>query len=98
MNDAALRTCAADEARCHDCEWPVGSGDYVFSANTTHIMSWSEVEAMFAGIERVLEQAGLVCLYGPFNRKGKFTSESNRAFDEMLRARDPVMGFATIGR
>jgi hypothetical protein len=26
------------------------------------------------------------------NRDGQFTSESNRAFDEMLRARDPVMG------
>jgi hypothetical protein len=26
------------------------------------------------------------------NRDGNYTSESNREFDEMLRARDPVMG------
>jgi hypothetical protein len=40
----------------------------------------------------VLAPKGLFCLYGPVNRDGQFTNESNRAFDEMLRARDPVMG------
>ena len=31
-------------------------------------------------------------MYGPFNRDGRFTSESNQAFDASLRARDPNMG------
>jgi cyclopropane fatty-acyl-phospholipid synthase-like methyltransferase len=75
-----------------DPHWPVKQVDYVFTANTAHIMSWTEVEAMFEGVGRVLEEKGLFCLYGPVNRDGQFTSESNRAFDEMLRARDPVMG------
>ena len=66
--------------------------DYVFSANTTHIMSWPEVEAMFAGVARVLQQSGSLVLYGPFNRDGEFTSDSNRAFDQSLRSRDPAMG------
>jgi len=39
-----------------------------------------------------LDPGGKFCVYGPFNRNGEFTSDSNRAFDEMLRARDPVMG------
>jgi len=72
--------------------WPVSGIQYVFSANTAHIMSWPEVEAMFAGVGRVLREKGLFCLYGPFNRDGKFTSDSNRAFDESLKARDPNMG------
>ena len=72
--------------------WPVSHADYVFTANTAHIMSWIEVEAMFEGVGKVLREKGLFCLYGPVNREGRFTSESNRDFDAMLRARDPVMG------
>ena len=72
--------------------WPVREAKYAFTANTTHIMSWFEVEAMFAGVSVALDPGGKFCVYGPFNRNGEFTSESNRAFDEMLRARDPAMG------
>jgi SAM-dependent methyltransferase len=61
-----------------DAEWPVPTVDYVFSANTAHIMSWAEVELMFAGVARALRPRGLFALYGPFNRDGRFTSESNR--------------------
>jgi hypothetical protein len=73
-------------------DWPVTQAGYAFSANTAHIMGWPAVEAMFAGIGRVLDTGGRFCLYGPFNRNGEFTSDSNRAFDAMLRARDPAMG------
>ncbi|HMN43096.1 MAG TPA: DUF938 domain-containing protein [Povalibacter sp.] len=72
--------------------WPVREALYAFSANTAHIMSWGDVEAMFAGVSVALEPGGCFCLYGPFNRDGQFTSDSNRAFDESLRARDPQMG------
>ena len=47
---------------------------------------------MFAGVARVLRTRGLFALYGPFNRDGHFTSQSNQAFDASLRARDPNMG------
>jgi Protein of unknown function (DUF938) len=76
----------------HDGRWPLDAAHYAFSANTAHIMSWQEVELMFAGIGRVLRPQGTFCLYGPINRDGSFTSESNRLFDAMLRARDPAMG------
>lgn len=75
----------------HDA-WPAESYDGVFSANTTHIMGWPEVEAMFAGIGSVLEPGGRFCLYGPFNYGGKYTSESNARFDQWLKARDPKSG------
>jgi cyclopropane fatty-acyl-phospholipid synthase-like methyltransferase len=75
----------------HDV-WPDAAYDGVFSANTTHIMGWPEVEAMIAGIGRVLEPGGRFCLYGPFNYGGRFTSESNARFDQWLKARDPRSG------
>lgn len=75
-----------------DAAWPVSDVTHVFSSNTAHIMGWPEVEVMFAKVGALLQPGGKFCLYGPFNRDGQFTSDSNRAFDAMLRARDPVMG------
>ena len=72
--------------------WPEIKMDAVFSANTVHIMGWSSVENMFAGIGQVLNTDGIFCLYGPFNYDGKFSSESNARFDLWLKQRDPVSG------
>ena len=74
-----------------DKPWPKVEADAVFSANTCHIMSWPQVERMFAGIG-AMKTVRTFCLYGPFNYGGKHTSESNARFDAMLRARDPASG------
>jgi SAM-dependent methyltransferase len=79
-----------------DKVWPVNSLDAVFTANTLHIMSLSEVTALFAGVGRVLRRPGVLCIYGPFRYQGRFTSDSNAAFDEMLRSRDPCSGMRDI--
>lgn len=76
----------------NDTIWPVGPVDAVFNANTVHIVSWPEVERLFAGIGRVLEVGGLLCLYGPFNYGGRYTAESNARFDVWLKNRDPDSG------
>ena len=78
--------------------WPVESVGGVFSANTAHIMGWPTVSAMFIGVGRVLAKGGAFALYGPFNYDGKFTSDSNRQFDAMLRARSPEMGVRDFER
>jgi SAM-dependent methyltransferase len=72
--------------------WPAVRGDAVFSANTLHIMSWVGVEAFFSRLPRVLERGGVLAIYGPFKYGGRFTTESNAAFDAMLRERDPQSG------
>ena len=74
-----------------DKSWPALDADAVFSANTGHIMSWPQVERMFAGIAG-MPSVKLFCLYGPFSYGGKHTSESNARFDAMLRARDARSG------
>jgi SAM-dependent methyltransferase len=72
--------------------WPAARADAVFSANTLHIMSWQAVEALFAGLPRILEPGGVLAIYGPFKYRGQFTTPSNAAFDAMLRERDPDSG------
>lgn len=76
----------------NDALWPVPQVDAVFNANTVHIVAWTAVERLFAGIGRVLAPGGLLCLYGPFNYGGAFTSEGNARFDAWLKARDPASG------
>lgn len=72
-------------------DWGV-QADAVFSANTSHIMSWAQVQQMLAGVGKLLPAGGIFALYGPFNYDGEYTSASNASFDAMLRARDPASG------
>jgi hypothetical protein len=76
----------------NDASWPVATVDAIFNANTVHIISWPEVELMFAHIAGVIAPGGCVSLYGPFNYGGKFTSESNARFDGWLKSRNPNSG------
>jgi SAM-dependent methyltransferase len=73
-----------------DRPFPKVSADAVFSANTSHIMSWPQVEKMFAGVGALLPPGGVFALYGPFNYGGKHTSPSNAEFDQWLRRSDPA--------
>ena len=75
-----------------DRQWPRLDVDAVFSANICHIMSWPQVERLFAGVGRLLTPGGVFALYGPFKYGGRHTSDSNARFDAMLRARDPGSG------
>ncbi len=66
--------------------------DGVFTSNTLHIMSWEEVQKLFAALDGVLTEDGMLAVYGPFNYNGRFTSDSNRTFDEWLKQRSAVSG------
>lgn len=76
--------------------WPLDTVNAIFSANTTHIMHWPDVQAMFAGCGRILEAKGLLLLYGPFRYAGKHTSQSNADFDAFLQQRDPGSGIRDV--
>ena len=66
--------------------------DVVFTANTLHIMSWSLVSKLFELVGDMLPLNGKFIVYGPFNEKGSYSSESNRQFDYSLRQRDANSG------
>ncbi len=69
--------------------WPSSPVDAVFSANTLHIMAWQAVEEFFRGVGAVLQSPGVLCVYGPFRYRGRYTSDSNAQFDRYLQGRDP---------
>jgi len=78
--------------------WPKRRYDAIFSANTLHIMPWEAVECLFAGLSGVLAAGAKVAIYGPFNYGGRFTSDSNAAFDAGLRERAPHQGIRDFER
>ncbi len=75
-----------------DHTWPCNGMDALFTANTLHIMSWSYVEILFDRLNTNLAVKAKVCIYGPFNYNGTYTSDSNARFDDWLHSRDPLSG------
>ncbi|HEY4145345.1 DUF938 domain-containing protein [Pinirhizobacter sp.] len=71
--------------------WPATAYDAVFTANTLHIMSFEEVQAFFAGLPGITKPGSTLVVYGPFNYDGQFTSPSNAAFNDWLKARGSHM-------
>lgn len=97
VEEAALANVLAPVALdVRDHPWPVSRAQWVYSANTAHIMGWDGVEAMFAGASRLLPDGGCFCLYGPFHQGGQATSESNRRFDALLQERDRASGIRDV--
>ena len=80
-----------DPAWLIDCHLPAPISAIV-NINMLHISPWSCCEALFAGAAEVLNQSGVVILYGPFKRDGLHTAPSNAAFDEQLRSQDSAWG------
>ncbi|MGZ5015847.1 MAG: DUF938 domain-containing protein [Methylobacter sp.] len=75
-----------------DTTWPCSSIDALFTANTLHIMSWDEVRILFARLAEHLNPKALVCIYGPFNYNGTYTSDSNASFDHWLKSQSIASG------
>jgi hypothetical protein len=55
-------------------------------------MSWLDVTVFFARLADYLNPAAPVCIYGPFNYYGQYTSVSNADFDGLLKSRNPLSG------
>ena len=93
LDEAALPNTRAPLALdVNQTPWQVAPMDGVFTANTLHIVSWPEVVSLLRGAGQVLQREGVLCIYGPFNYAGRFTSESNARFDVWLKTRDPNSG------
>ena len=79
-----------------DYPWPFQQLEAVFTANTLHIMSWEDVEVFFTRLGAYLQANAKFCSYGPYNKNGAYTSDSNARFDQWLKQRDPVSGIRHI--
>lgn len=72
--------------------WPLSHADVIYCANMIHIAPYEATVGLFQGAARLLKSPGLLVTYGPYRFSGRHTSESNAAFDEGLRERDPTFG------
>ena len=70
--------------------------DGVFTANTLHIVSWPLVMRFFEQMNTHLNPGGTLCIYGPFNYNGEYTSPSNAEFDLWLKERDINSGIRSF--
>jgi len=68
----------------------------VYNANMIHISPWATCRGLMAGAGRYLDGGGALCLYGPFAREGRHTSEGNVRFDAALRAENPAWGIRSL--
>lgn len=70
-------------------DWGLDIPAAIFSANSLHIMAWTAVEALFAVLARQAPTGNRLCVYGPFNYRGDYTSDSNGRFDQWLAQQNP---------
>jgi cyclopropane fatty-acyl-phospholipid synthase-like methyltransferase len=75
-----------------DDEWPVDDIDAIVAINVLHIAPWEATERLFAHADRLLDNDGVLYVYGPFRDANRELKPSNKKFDRMLQARDPQMG------
>ena len=75
---------------------PLQAANGLFTANTLHIMPWPVVQHFFSRLNELTSDNASLCIYGPFNYNGQFSSTSNKAFDQSLKSHDPRMGIRDI--
>ena len=75
-----------------DFTWSGDPVDAVYAANVIHIVSDSLGKRLVQLAADALRSSGLLMLYGPYKYNGQFTTESNAAFDQWLKDRDPASG------
>lgn len=76
--------------------WPVEGVDAMVCINMLHISPWASTEGLMRGAARHLPAGGPLYIYGAFRRAGVPTVESNEAFDQDLRRRDPRWGLRAL--
>lgn len=79
-----------------DFEPPTGRFDAVFTANTLHIVSWQQVERLFASLPGLMRPGGLLMVYGPFKQNGEFSGPGDASFDEWLCTEAPHRGLRDL--
>lgn len=77
-------------------DWPLAQADAMIAINMVHISPWAATEGLLAGAGRLLPSGAPLVLYGPYRQEGRAFVESNQAFDESLKARNPLWGIRAL--
>lgn len=76
--------------------WPVLKAAAVITANLLHVSGPETVPGLCRGAAVVLAPGGVLHVYGPFNRDGRYTSDGNARFDAALRQQNPTWGLRDL--
>jgi len=74
----------------------VTEANAVLCINMIHISPWTATLALFAGAARLLKPNAALVTYGPYSVNGDFMADSNVAFDQSLKARNPAWGIRDV--
>jgi SAM-dependent methyltransferase len=92
ISDVAQLLAASD--RLPDC-MQAGQVDMVICVNMIHISPLTSTYDLFRSSSNLLKTDGLALLYGPYRVNGTMV-ESNVAFDENLKSRNPEWGIRDL--
>jgi SAM-dependent methyltransferase len=83
---------------CLQQPWPLHqtSWDGILAINLIHISPWEVTSELFKGAQRWLKPDGWLYLYGAYLCQDTPTAPSNLAFDQQLRAQNPLWGVRKI--
>lgn len=70
--------------------------DVIYCANMLHISPPETLPGLMRGAGQYLKSGGYLFIYGPFKTQYGHTAPSNAAFDESLKARNPLWGIRAL--
>jgi hypothetical protein len=77
-------------------DWPIAAADAILCINMIHISPRAATQGLFAGGALMLAPGAPLIAYGPYLEADLPTAESNLAFDESLRGRNPDWGLRDL--
>ncbi|KAJ8967326.1 hypothetical protein NQ317_001259 [Molorchus minor] len=77
--------------------WNIGNDfDYVININMIHVAPFACSVGLFKNVSAIIKPEGLLITYGAYANNGILEPQSNRDFDNSIRARDPECGVRDI--
>jgi cyclopropane fatty-acyl-phospholipid synthase-like methyltransferase len=84
------------QVNVHAPVWSVDIYDAIIAINMIHIAPWSATHDLFRGGTEHLKYGGTLIMYGPYRFFGYDHAESNRLFDQRLRAQNAAWGIRNL--
>jgi hypothetical protein len=72
--------------------WPISAAGAVLCINMIHIAPWHATLSLLDHAAAILPPDAPLYLYGPYRRENMPWADSNQAFDQSLKARNPDWG------